>query len=51
MNYQTGLIDCTILETIASNFSNGLEEIYIFEFPSIRHFSYAFGKISRALKG
>ena len=51
MNYQPGLIVCTILETIASNNSNHLGDIYNLEFPSIRHFSYAFGKIIRALKG
>ena len=51
MNYEPGLIVCTILETIASNNSNHLGHIYNLEFPSIRHFSYAFGKIIRALKG
>ena len=50
MNYQPGLIVCTILETIASNNSDDLGDIYILEFPSIRHFSYAFDKIIRALK-
>ena len=51
MNYQSGLIVCTILETIASNNNNHLGDINNMKFPSIRPFSYAFGKIIRALNG
>ena len=51
MNYQPDLIVCTIFETIASNNNNHLGDIYNLEFPSIHHFSYAFGKIIRTLKG
>ena len=51
MKYHHGLIVCTILETIASNNNNHLWDIYNLEFSSIRHFSYAFGKIIMALKG
>ena len=39
MNYQHGLIVCMILETIASNTSNKLGNIYNLEVPFIRHFS------------
>ena len=45
MNYQPGLINCTILKTIASNNSNHLKDVYDLEMPCISSFSYAFGKI------
>ena len=44
MNYQPGLIVCTILKTIASNNSNHLGDIYSYnlEMPSILSFFLSF---------
>ena len=38
MNYQPGLINGTILKTIACNNSNHLKDIYNLEIPSISSF-------------